>query len=105
MAGLWSFTLLHPSRGYCMSNPKLVLIDGHSLAFRALHALPADMATPSGELTGAVFGFTSMLLNVLRDRDPEYVAVSFDVGKTFRHDMYEAYKGHRARTPVELEPQ
>src|SRR5512142_3231295 len=88
-----------------MSNPKLVLIDGHSLAFRALHALPSDMSTRTGELTNAVFGFTSMLLNVLRDHDPEYVAVSFDVGRTFRHDMFTEYKGHRERTPDELEPQ
>lgn len=82
--------------------PKLVLIDGHSLAFRAFHALPPDMSAPSGELTNAVFGFTTMLLNVLRDQQPEYVAVAFDLGRTFRHDMYEAYKGHRERTPDEL---
>jgi len=88
-----------------MSNPKLVLIDGHSLAFRAFHALPLDMATPSGELTNAVFGFTSMLLNVLRDQQPEYVAVAFDVGKTFRHELYDAYKGHRERMPDELRSQ
>ena len=85
--------------------PKLVLIDGHSLAFRAFHALPPDMSAPTGELTNAVFGFTSMLLNVLRDQQPEYVAVAFDVGRTFRHDMYEAYKGHRERTPEELHTQ
>ncbi len=88
-----------------MSNPKLVLIDGHSLAFRAFHALPLDMSAPTGELTNAVFGFTSMLLNVLRDQGPEYVAVAFDVGKTFRHDMYDAYKGHRERMPDELRSQ
>jgi DNA polymerase-1 len=82
-----------------------VLIDGHSLAFRAYHALPMDMAAPSGELTNAVFGFTSMLLNVLRDRQPQYIAVAFDVGRTFRHDMYSDYKGHRERTPNELESQ
>ena len=85
--------------------PKLVLIDGHSLAFRAFHALPPDMSAPTGELTNAVFGFTSMLLKVLRDQQPEYVAVAFDVGRTFRHDMYEAYKGHRERTPEELHTQ
>ncbi len=88
-----------------MSNPKLVLIDGHSLAFRAFHALPLDLSAPTGELTNAVFGFTSMLLNVLRDQQPEYVAVAFDVGKTFRHDMYDAYKGHRERMPDELRSQ
>jgi DNA polymerase-1 len=88
-----------------MSSPKLVLIDGHSLAFRAFHALPLDLATPAGELTNAVFGFTSMLLNVLRDQGPEYVAVAFDVGKTFRHAMYAGYKGHRERMPDELRTQ
>ncbi len=85
--------------------PKLILIDGHSLAFRAFHALPPDMSAPNGELTNAVFGFTSMLLNVLRDQQPEYVAVAFDVGRTFRHDLYDAYKGHRERTPEELHTQ
>ncbi len=88
-----------------MTRPKLVLIDGHSLAFRAFHALPLSLATPNGELTNAVFGFTSMLLNVLREHQPEYVAVAFDVGKTFRHEMYPEYKGHRERTPEELETQ
>jgi DNA polymerase-1 len=88
-----------------MSQPRIVLIDGHSLAFRAFHAIPLDMAAPSGELTNAVFGFTSMLLNVLRDQGPEYVAVAFDVGRTFRHDMYDAYKGHRERMPDELRSQ
>ncbi len=63
------------------------------------------MAAPSGELTNAVFGFTSMLLTVLREQTPEYVAVAFDVGKTFRHEMYEAYKGHRERMPDELRSQ
>ena len=88
-----------------MSNPKLVLIDGHSLAFRAFHAIPLGLTAPDGELTNAVFGFTSMLLNVLRDQQPEYVAVAFDVGKTFRHEMFPAYKGHRERMPDELRTQ
>ena len=88
-----------------MSTSKLILIDGHSLAFRAFHALPLSMTAPDGELTNAVFGFMSMLLNVLRDQGPEYVAVAFDVGKTFRHEMYDAYKGHRERMPDELRTQ
>ncbi len=88
-----------------MSIPKLILIDGHSLAFRAFHALPLDLATPAGELTNAVFGFTSMLLNVLRDQRPDYVAVAFDIGRTFRHEMYAEYKGHRERMPDELRSQ
>jgi DNA polymerase I len=81
---------------------RLVLIDGHSLAFRAFHALPPNLTSPGGELTNAVYGFVSMLLNVLREQQPDYVAVAFDLGRTFRHDMYEGYKGHRARMPDEL---
>ena len=88
-----------------MADPKLVLIDGHSLAFRAFHALPPTLTAPSGELTNAVFGFTSMLLNVLREQKPEYVAVAFDVGRTFRDDLYADYKGHRERMPDELRTQ
>jgi DNA polymerase I len=85
--------------------PKLVLIDGHSLAFRAFHALPPDMSAPTGELTNATFGFMSMLLKVLQEQQPEYVVVAFDLGRPFRHDMYEEYKGHRERTPDELHTQ
>ncbi|MEA3337991.1 MAG: DNA polymerase I [Chloroflexota bacterium] len=81
---------------------KLILIDGHSLAFRAYHALPPGMSTRDGEPTNATFGFFSMLLNVLRDEAPEYVAVAFDVGETFRHRQYPDYKGHRERMPDDL---
>ena len=81
---------------------KLVLIDGHALAYRAYYALPLEMSTSAGELTNATFGFTSMLLNVLREERPEYVAVTFDKGRTFRHDMYSEYKATRAKMPDEL---
>ncbi len=81
---------------------KLVLIDGHSLAYRAFHALPEDMKTSGGELTNAIFGFTSMLLNVVRDENPTHIAVTFDKGRTFRHDVYAEYKAHRAKMPDEL---
>ncbi|MBC8446944.1 MAG: DNA polymerase I [Chloroflexi bacterium] len=84
---------------------KLVLIDGHSLAYRAFHALPDTLATSQGELTNAVYGFTSMLLNVLRDEKPDYIAVAFDVGRTFRHEQYPQYKAHRAAMPDELRTQ
>ncbi len=84
---------------------KLLLIDGHSLAFRAYHALPATMATRSGEPTNATFGFFSMLLNTLREQQPDYVAVAFDVGKTFRHADYADYKGTRERMPEDLRRQ
>ena len=86
-----------------MADPgKLVLIDGHALVYRAYFALPTDMATSRGELTNAVFGFTSMLLNVLRDEKPEYLAVTWDLGRTFRHDAYAAYKANRASMPDNL---
>jgi len=85
-----------------MSKKKLVLIDGHALAFRAYYALPADLATKRGELTNAVFGFTSMLLNVIRDEKPDYLVVAFDTGRTFRHEEYVEYKAHRGRMPQEL---
>ena len=81
---------------------KLVLIDGHALAYRAFHALPPTLSTKGGELTNATYGFTSMLLNVLRDERPDYVIVAFDVGRTFRHEEYAEYKAHRGKMPEEL---
>jgi len=88
-----------------MPRPKLVLIDGHSLAYRAFFALPPDLKTRSGELTNAVYGFASMLLAVWRDEQPDYIAVAFDVGKTFRDNLYADYKATRAKMPDELGPQ
>lgn len=85
-----------------MTDGKLVLIDGHALAYRAYHALPQDLRTARGEPTNAIYGFTSMLLNVLRDEQPEYIAVTFDVGRTFRHDAYAGYKAHRVSMPDDL---
>ncbi len=84
---------------------KLVLIDGHALAYRAFHALPDDLKTTQGELTNAVYGFTSMLLNVLRDEQPTHIAVTFDKGLTFRHELYADYKAHRAKMPDEMRVQ
>jgi DNA polymerase I len=84
---------------------RLVLVDGHGLAFRAFFALPPSLATASGEITNATFGFTSMLLDVLRSHTPDYILVTFDVGRTFRHDSYEDYKAHRAPMPEDLKPQ
>jgi DNA polymerase-1 len=89
-----------------MADPdKLVLIDGHALVYRAYFALPSDMATSRGELTNAVFGFASMLINVLRDEKPAYLAVAFDVGRTFRHEEYEEYKANREHMPDDLSMQ
>jgi DNA polymerase-1 len=89
-----------------MAEPdKLVLIDGHALVYRAYFALPPTMRTSQGELTNAVFGFASMLLKVLQDEHPEYIAVTFDVGRTFRHDDYAEYKANRAEMPDDLRMQ
>ena len=84
---------------------KLILIDGHSLAYRAFFALPPDMTNSQGELTNATYGFVSMLLNVLRDQQPTHIAVAFDVGRSFRQDQFEDYKATRERMPDELRSQ
>ncbi len=79
---------------------KLLLLDGHSLAFRAFYALPTDLSTPNGTITNAVFGFTSMLTKVLADEKPDYVGIAFDApGKGFRHEMDPEYKAGRKETP------
>ena len=87
------------------SRRKLVLVDGYGLAFRAFHALPVSMATASGEISNATFGFASMLLDVLRSHQPDCVLITFDVGKSFRHEAFEDYKAHRAPMPEELRSQ
>jgi DNA polymerase-1 len=84
---------------------KLVLVDGHSLAYRAFHALPADMQTSSGELTNASYGFASMLLTVLNDEQPDYIIVTFDKGPSFRVREYAEYKAHREKMPAEMRSQ
>ncbi|HEY4396770.1 MAG TPA: hypothetical protein VGO28_03790, partial [Acidimicrobiia bacterium] len=74
-------------RAYDRDVPKLLLLDGHSLAYRAFYALPTDLATRSGTITNAVYGFTSMLIKMLGDEKPDYIAVAFDTGApTFRDD-------------------
>jgi len=83
----------------------LMLVDGHGLAYRAFHALPDTLATSSGEPTNAVFGFTSMLLEVLRALKPDYAIVCFDSGRTFRHDVYAEYKAHRPEMADDLRHQ
>ncbi|PJI85457.1 DNA polymerase I [Luteimicrobium subarcticum] len=82
------------------ARPRLLLIDGHSMAFRAFFALPDTMVTSTGEVTNAVYGFTSMLTNLLRDEQPTHLAVAFDAGRqTFRTERYPEYKGTRSPTP------
>ncbi len=87
--------------------PKLLLIDGHSVAYRAFYALPVEnFSTTTGQPTNAVFGFTSMLINVLRDEVPTHLAVAFDVSRqTFRNDLYADYKAGRQDTPNDFRGQ
>ena len=87
--------------------PKLVLIDGHALAYRMFYALPLEaFTTADGEPTNATYGFTRTLVERLfSDHPPEYFAVSFDLGRTFRDDMFAEYKGTREKMPDELRVQ
>jgi DNA polymerase I len=89
------------------SRERLLLLDGHSLAYRAFFALPAEnFSTTTGQPTNAVYGFTAMLINVLRDEQPTHVAVAFDRGEpTFRHEQYVEYKATRKETPADFRSQ
>jgi len=83
----------------------LVLIDGHSLLYRAFHAYP-PLTTPDGELVNAVYGFTSILLNVIKELEPTHLTVAFDRDKpTFRHTDYVGYKAQREAMPTDLASQ
>jgi DNA polymerase-1 len=86
---------------------RLLLVDGHSMAYRAFFALPVEnFSTSTGQVTNAVYGFTSMLINVLRDEQPDHVAVAFDVSRqTFRSEVYAEYKANRSASPVEFSGQ
>ena len=86
------------------AQPKVMLIDGHSMAYRAYYALPVEnFVTASGQHTNAVFGFTSMLINILRDERPTHVAVALDVSRTtFRTAEYPDYKATRSKSPDEF---
>ena len=83
---------------------RLLLLDGHSLAYRAFFALPVEnFSTSTGQSTNGVYGFTSMLINVLRDEEPTHLAVAFDRSRqTFRTEQYAEYKAGRATTPSEF---
>lgn len=89
------------------TKPRLMLIDGHSMAFRAFFALPAEnFSTSGGQATNAVYGFMSMLATLLSDEQPTHVAVAFDVGRqTFRSEMFPEYKAQREATPPEFKGQ
>jgi DNA polymerase-1 len=86
---------------------KFLILDGHSLAYRAFHGLPVEnFATSSGQHTNAVYGFVSMLVNVLKDQQPSHLVVAFDISRqTFRSERYPDYKATRAKSPPEFEGQ
>ena len=89
------------------SKPRLFLIDGHALAYRTYFALTgvgggSRWITKSGEPTAGTYGFTSVLLRLLESESPEYLAVSFDTGRTFRDDLYSEYKATREKMPDDL---
>jgi len=89
------------------AKPTLMLLDGNSLAFRAFYALPAEnFKTRGGLTTNAVYGFTAMLINLLRDEAPTHIAAAFDVSRqTFRSERYPEYKANRSSTPDEFHGQ
>lgn len=89
------------------NRPRLLLMDGHSLAYRAFFALPAEnFTTASGQTTNAIYGFASMLANTLRDEAPTHFAVAFDVSrKTWRSADFPEYKANRSKTPDEFKGQ
>src|SRR5205814_6475407 len=84
---------------------KMVLVDGYALIYRAYHALPANMMTRGGQPTNAIFGYTQMVLDVLRREQPDYVILALDVGRSFRHDLAPAYKATRKAMPADLREQ
>ncbi|MEJ2669968.1 MAG: 5'-3' exonuclease H3TH domain-containing protein, partial [Gammaproteobacteria bacterium] len=87
------------------SKSPVILVDGSSYLFRAFHALP-PLSTPDGQTTGAIKGVVSMLRKLIESYRPVYMVVVFDAkGKTFRHDLYAAYKAHRPPMPEELAAQ
>ena len=82
--------------------PKFVIVDGSNYLFRAFYAI-RELSNSKGFPTNAIYGFTTMLMKLLRDQQPEYIAVAFDVkGPTFRHEAYDAYKATRKATPDTL---
>ena len=85
---------------------RLVLIDGHAMVFRAYYAIPTSLTTKTGEMINAVYGFSSILLTIIKDLHPEYMAVAFDLDKpTFRHLEYVDYKAQRPEVEEELTKQ
>jgi DNA polymerase-1 len=90
-----------------ISSGRLLLIDGHSMAYRAFYALPVDnFKTTTGQPTNAIYGFASMLINLIKEEQPTHLAVAFDVSrKTFRTEKFPEYKANRSSTPDEFRSQ
>ncbi len=93
--------------GTSKGDKRVLLIDGHSMAYRAFFALPAEnFTTASGQHTNAIYGFATMLLSLLTTEKPTHVAVAFDVSRTtFRSEIFPEYKANRAKTPDEFRSQ
>ncbi len=89
-----------------LTEKRIFLIDGNSQAYQAYYAIKSGMSSPDGQATNAVYGFTMMLLKILREKKPDYLAVAFDTPEpTFRHEAYAEYKAHRKPMPDDLVPQ
>ena len=87
---------------------KVILVDGNNLMFRSYYATAYSgslMKNKEGFPTNALFGFVNMMNKIIAEESPKYIAVAFDVGKTFRHDSYTEYKGGRIETPDDLKRQ
>src|SRR4051794_29762006 len=85
---------------------RLFLLDGHSLSYRAFFALPTSLATSTGQITNAVYGFTSMLIKLMTEERPDLIAVAFDMGApTVRLAMDDQYKAGRRETPTDFTSQ
>ena len=87
---------------------KVVLVDGNNLMFRSFYATlysGSTMTNKEGFPTNALYGFVNMINKIIHEENPEYIAVAFDIGKTFRHEKYDYYKGKRDETPEELKKQ
>src|SRR6266571_3575770 len=93
-----------PTYGGGVERARLLLLDGHSMAYRAFYALPVENFTTSGgQSTNAIYGFVSSLVNALRDEEPTHVAVAFDVSRrTFRSELFPEYKANRTASPGEF---
>ncbi len=88
------------------TRPTLYVLDAFNLIFQVFHAIPKDMMGPDSKPTNAVFGIFRDLLNMIRDRKPDYLAAAFDgPGEVFRSSIYKEYKANRAEMPVDLVPQ